>query len=122
MSASDREAIRRTAARAALGVPGVIALQPALAERLALAASRVHEAAAPATRGAHEGAGVRCELAPTGEWHLEVRCIVDGHHRVVDVARQVRADVRAAVGACRTQPGAVPPLTIRVVVSVTRTV
>ncbi|MFC9817649.1 hypothetical protein ACFVJM_37005, partial [Streptomyces virginiae] len=114
--------VHRTAARAALGVPGVVALQPALAERLALAASRVFQAVGSGVARAPVGAGVRCEIAPDGVWHLEVRCILDEDHRVVDVARRVRSDVRAAVNAYLVQHDAAPPLTARVLVSVTRTI
>ncbi|WP_046776837.1 hypothetical protein [Streptomyces yangpuensis] len=122
MTTAEREAVHRTAARAALGVPGVVALQPALAERLALAASRVVEAVGAGAAIAPVGAGVRCEIAPDGVWHLEVRCILDEDHRVVDVARRVRSDVGAAVDTCLVQHDAAPPLTVRVVVSVTRTI
>ncbi|MFE5491789.1 hypothetical protein ACFQ7Z_17855 [Streptomyces virginiae] len=122
MTTAEREAVHRTAARAALGVPGVVALQPALAERLALAASRVIEAVAAGASRAPEGAGVRCEITPDGAWHLEVRCILDEDHRVVDVARRVRSEVRAAVNACLNQHDAAPPPPVRVLVNVTRTI
>ncbi|MFC9816938.1 hypothetical protein ACFVJM_33290 [Streptomyces virginiae] len=122
MTTAEREAVHRTAARAALGVPGVVALQPALAERLALAASHVFEAVAAGASRAPEGAGVRCEIASNGVWHLEVRCILDEDHRVVDVARRVRSDVRVAVNAYLDQHDAAGPLTVRVRVSVTRTI
>ncbi|MFB7172123.1 hypothetical protein ACFCYM_15000 [Streptomyces sp. NPDC056254] len=122
MSIADREAVHRTAARAALGVPGVVALQPTLAERLALAASRVFEAVGSGAARTPEGAGVRCETAPDGAWYVEVRCILDADHRVVDVARQVRSDVRAAANAYLAQHDAAPPPPVRVLVSVTRTI
>ncbi|MFI1279895.1 hypothetical protein ACH4U5_03900 [Streptomyces sp. NPDC020858] len=119
MTGSDRENIHRAAARAALGVPGVVALQPALADRLALAAHRVYEAVAAGTTGHHEPAGVRCELTPAGAWHLEVRCILDAEHRVVDVARRVREDVRTTVTAYLAQHGTAAPVTV--MVTITRT-
>ncbi|MFG2715495.1 hypothetical protein ACGFX2_33840 [Streptomyces goshikiensis] len=119
MNASHRENIHRAAALAALNVPGVVALQPALADRLALAASRVYEAAA-GTSGHHEVAGVRCEFTPAGAWRLEVRCILDVGHRVVDVARRVREDVRTTVTAYLDQHGGAAPVTV--MVTVTRTV
>ncbi|MFB8393945.1 hypothetical protein [Streptomyces yangpuensis] len=122
MTTAEREAVQQAAARAALGVRGVVALQPALAERLALAASRVFEAVGSGAARAPVGAGVRCEIAPDGVWHLWVRCILDEDHRVVDVARQVRADVKAAVSTYLAQHDAAQPLTVRVVVSVTRTI
>ncbi|MFJ8567616.1 hypothetical protein [Streptomyces sp. NPDC093514] len=111
--------IHRAAARAALEVPGVVALQPALADRLALAASRVFEAVATGAGGHHEAAGVRCEPTPVGAWHVEVRCILDKDHRVVDVARRVRESVRTAVTAYLAQHGRPAPVTV--VVTVTRT-
>ncbi|MGW7329250.1 hypothetical protein ACWGIU_11805 [Streptomyces sp. NPDC054840] len=121
MTGSDRADIHRAAARAALDVPGVVALQPALADRLALAAHRVYEAVAAGTTGDHEAAaGVRCELTPAGVWHLEVRCVLDADHRVVDVARGVREAVRTAVTAYLAQHGTAAPVTV--VVTVTRTV
>ncbi|MFD5878410.1 hypothetical protein NRK68_01075 [Streptomyces yangpuensis] len=122
MTTAEREGVQRTAARAALGVRDVVALQPALAERLALAACRVFEAVGSGAARAPVGAGVRCEIAPDGVWHLEVRCILDEDHRVVDVARRVRADVKAAVSTYLAQHDAARPLTVRVVVSVTRTI
>ncbi|MGW9072864.1 hypothetical protein ACWGQT_25920 [Streptomyces yangpuensis] len=122
MTTAEREAVQRIAARAALGVRGVVALQPALAERLALAASRVFEAVGSGAARAPVGAGVRCENAPGGVWHLEVRCILDEDHHVVDVARRVRADVKTAVSTYLAQHDAARPLTVRVVVSVTRTI
>ncbi|WP_405442497.1 hypothetical protein OG373_34555 [Streptomyces avidinii] len=120
MNVSPCENIHRAAARAALDVPGVVALQPALADRLALAASRVYEAVAAGATGHHEAAGVRCELTPVGAWHVEVRCILDQDHRVVDVARRVRESVRTAVTSYLAQHGRAAPVTV--VVTVTRTV
>ncbi|MEU9182359.1 hypothetical protein AB0C90_37235 [Streptomyces sp. NPDC048550] len=120
MTGSNRENVHRAAALAALDVPGVVALQPALADRLALAASRVYEAVATGTTEHHEAAGVRCELTQVGAWHLEVRCILDAEHRVVDVARRVREDVRTTVTAYLAQHGTAAPVTV--MVTVTRTV
>ncbi|MCX5152112.1 hypothetical protein OHB36_36125 [Streptomyces sp. NBC_00320] len=117
MTGSDRENIHRAAARAALDVPGVVALQPALADRLALAASRAYEAIAAGTNGHHEAAGVRCGLTPAGAWHLEVRCILDADQRVVDVARRVREDVRTTVTAYLAQHGTAAPVTVMVTVT-----
>ncbi|MGW0749165.1 hypothetical protein [Streptomyces sp. NPDC002587] len=120
MTAPAREDIERAAARAALRAPGVAALQPALADRLARAASRMHLAVASDTRPHREAAGIRCELAPDGAWHVEVRCIVHADRRVVDVARQVREDVRTAVTASLAEHGTSVPVTV--LVTVTRTV
>ncbi|WP_369776545.1 hypothetical protein [Streptomyces sp. R33] len=120
MTGSDRENMHRVAARAALDVPGMVALQPALADRLALAASRVYQGVAAGTTRHHEAAGVRCELTPAGAWHLEVRCILDGNHRAVDVARRVRERVRTTGTSYLAQHGRAAPVTV--VVTVTRTV
>ncbi|WP_374772612.1 Asp23/Gls24 family envelope stress response protein [Streptomyces sp. NBC_01310] len=120
MNVSHCENIHRAAARAALDVPGVVALQPALADRLAVAASRVYEAVAAGTTGRQQAAGVHCELTPVGAWHLEVRCILDKDHRVLDVARRVRESVRTAVTSYLAQHGGAAPVTV--VVTVTRTV
>ncbi|MFI6149722.1 hypothetical protein [Streptomyces sp. NPDC051109] len=121
MTASKRENVHRAAARAALDIPGVVALQPALADRLARAASRVYEVvAAGATGHRDEVSGVRCELTPDGDWHLEVRCVLDGQHRVVDVARRVREAVRTTVATYLDQHGTAADVTV--MVTVTRTV
>lgn len=120
-----RQDIHRAAARAALGVPGVAALQPSLADRLALAAARMQEAvtAATGTNASHtEQAGIRTQLTPEGSWHVEVRCVLSADRRVVATARQVREQVRTAVTACLVQHGATASVTVRVLVTVTRTV
>ncbi|GLX34211.1 hypothetical protein Sros01_02840 [Streptomyces roseochromogenus] len=117
MTTPHPEDIQQAAAAAALAAPGVAALQPALADRLALAASRAMTAR---TTSHHEAAGIRCEHTSDGGWHVEVRCILHADRRVVDIARQVREDVRTAVTACLTQNGAPKPVTV--LVTVTRTV
>ncbi|MFE9480831.1 hypothetical protein ACFYNM_19795 [Streptomyces spororaveus] len=117
MTAPHPEDIQQAVAAAALAAPGVAALQPALADRLALAASRAITAR---TTSHHEASGIRCEHTSEGGWHVEVRCILHADRRVVDIARQVRADVRTAVTACLTQHGTPKPVTV--LVTVTRTV
>ncbi|MGW7436910.1 hypothetical protein [Streptomyces sp. NPDC054849] len=138
-----RKDIHRAAARAALGVPGVAALQPSLADRLALAAARVQEAVTATGTGTtsqtttgttsqtatgtgtashSEQAGIRTQITPEGSWHVEVRCVLKADRRVVATARQVREQVRTAVTACLVQHGATAPVTVRVMVTVTRTV
>ncbi|WUF67205.1 Asp23/Gls24 family envelope stress response protein [Streptomyces nojiriensis] len=119
MTVSHRVDIQRVAAEAASGVPGVAALQPALADRLALAASRAHQALTAGTSPQREAAGVRCEHTPDDGWHVEVRCIPHADQRVVDVARQVRDDVRNAVSAYLSQQCTSDRVTV--VVTVTRT-
>ncbi|MFE2328764.1 hypothetical protein ACFXD5_33500 [Streptomyces sp. NPDC059385] len=120
MTASHREDIQQAAAAAALAAPGIAALQPALADRLALAASRVYHAMTVCTASHHEVAGIRCQQTPGGGWHVEVRCIVHADRRVVDVARRVREDVRSAVTARLAQRDPTEPVTV--LVTVTRTV
>lgn len=122
MTTSGPETLPQAAARAALGVPGVVALQPALADRLALAAARALHAVTSGADGARGAPGVRCAVAPDGSWHVEVRCILDARYRALDVARLVRAAVRAAATTYPTPYGTAPPSTVRVLVSVTRSV
>ncbi|GGR81982.1 hypothetical protein Snoj_39480 [Streptomyces nojiriensis] len=119
MTVSHRVDIQRVAAEAASGVPGVAALQPALADRLALAASRAHQALTAGAAPHPEAAGIRCEHTPSDRWFVEVRCILHADQRVVDVARQVRDDVRNAVLAYLSQQ--CPSDRVTVVVTVTRT-
>ncbi|MEW2135357.1 Asp23/Gls24 family envelope stress response protein [Streptomyces sp. NPDC005409] len=109
--------VREAAARAAVGVPGVAALQPVLADRLAAAAVRVRRGVGADPRPA--APGVRVEPDSGSGWHVEVRCIVHEGGRVVDVARQVREEVRAAVSTHLIREGSPGPVTVRV--TVTRT-
>ncbi|MFD3538589.1 hypothetical protein ACFWUQ_03705 [Streptomyces sp. NPDC058662] len=67
-----------------------------------------------------ETAGIRCRRTPEGGWHVEVRCVLRSDRRLVDAARQVREDVRAAVTACLARHGTAAPVTV--LVTVTRTV
>ncbi|WP_327280992.1 MULTISPECIES: hypothetical protein [unclassified Streptomyces] len=120
MSTSHREAIQRTAATAALAVPGVIALQPTLADRLAHAASLTHHSVTAGSDVHREAGRIRCEHMPRGGWQVEVRCILQADNRIVDIARQAREEVRAAVTASLSQHGAVGPITV--LVTVTRTI
>lgn len=117
MTAAHREDVQQAAVAAALAAPGVAALQPALADRLALAASRRYHAMTARTALHHEVAGIRCQHTPEGGWQVEVRCILHADRRAVDVARQVREDVRTAITACLTQRGATKPVTVLVTVT-----
>ncbi|MFJ3842007.1 hypothetical protein ACIPY6_41830 [Streptomyces sp. NPDC090054] len=119
MTASPWEGIHRAAAEAALGVPGVDALQPALSGRLALAASRARHAMTPSTTPPREVAGIRCERTPDGGCHVEVRCILHTDRRIVDIARQVRNEVKDAVTARLAQHRTIIP--VLVTVTITRT-
>ncbi|MEU9802983.1 hypothetical protein [Streptomyces sp. NPDC051000] len=122
MTASTWEGVHRAAAEAALGVPGLEALQPTLADRLALAASHARHAMTSSTTPPCEGAGIRCERTPDGGCHVEVRCILRTDRRVVDIARQVRDEVRDAVTAHLAQHRKVVPVLVTVTVTVTRIV
>ncbi|MFE5520942.1 hypothetical protein ACFQ9Q_24925 [Streptomyces virginiae] len=119
MTVSHRAGIQHVAAEAASGVPGVAALQPALADRLALAASRAHQALTAEAALHRDAAGIRCDHDPDDGWRVEVRCILHADRRVVDVARQVRDDVRNAVSGYLAQQGTADHVTV--LVTVTRT-
>jgi hypothetical protein len=112
----DPEGIREAASRAALAVPGVDALQPGFADRLADTAARIRQAAgAPAPTGTAGGVRLQRATEPSG-WQVEVRCAVHGDRRALDVARQVRQDVRAAVTTRMAQHGTPGSCTVRVTV------
>lgn len=116
MTASSHHDIQQAAAQAALAVPGLAALQPGLADRLAAVASRPQHAAGATSLPA----GIRAERTPEDNgWHVEVRCVVHSHHRVLDVARQVRDQVHTAVTAHLAQHGGPEPVSVQV--TVTRT-
>ncbi|MFD8789804.1 Asp23/Gls24 family envelope stress response protein [Streptomyces vinaceus] len=117
MTVTHRVHIQRAAAEAATRVTGVAGLQPALADRLARAAARPHQAGAAPHR---EGAGIRCEHTADGGWHVEVRCILRTDRRVVEVAKQVCIEVRHAVANYLAQHCAADHVTVQV--TVTRTV
>ncbi|AZM93905.1 hypothetical protein [Streptomyces sp. W1SF4] len=119
MTTSHRENIHRAAARAALDAPGIAALQPTLADRLALAAFPAHRAKAAGATPYHEAAGIRCEPTADGGWNVEVRCILHADRRVVDVARQLREDVRTAVATYLARHGSAAPVTVMVTVTST---
>jgi uncharacterized alkaline shock family protein YloU len=107
------------AARAALAVPGVRELQPSLRQVLVAAARRVQQA--HGDPAADAGAGVRVERTPrTGVWNVEVRCVVAGERRALEVAQDIRSRVRAAVCSQLALRGT--PARVDVAVTVTRTV
>ncbi|OEJ23369.1 hypothetical protein AR457_01325 [Streptomyces agglomeratus] len=117
MTSSSNRDIQRTAARAALDVPGVAALHPGVADRLAAVASRAQQAmGADPVSGE---AGIRAEHSPQSGWHVEVRCAVHEGHRVLDVAQQVREHVQAALTAHLAQHGSAAPVTVLVTVTST---
>jgi hypothetical protein len=113
MSTVDATGVQQTAARAALAVPGVAELQPSLGQSLAGAATRVRQALgspAPSPQ-----AGIHAERIPrTGAWHIEVRCVLHGDRRALDIARDVHDQVRAAVSSHVIQNGIPGPVTVTV--------
>ncbi|WP_308011872.1 hypothetical protein [Actinacidiphila acidipaludis] len=108
------------AARAALAVPGVAELQPGLGQRLAGAATWVRRAVgAPSPSSPSSQGGVRADRVPgSAGWRLDVRCVLDRDRRALDVARDVRDQVRAAVVSHVSGDGSPEP--VEVVVTVTR--
>ncbi|MFE2554154.1 hypothetical protein ACFXGI_37440 [Streptomyces sp. NPDC059355] len=116
MSASHREEIQQIAATAALAVPGVTALQSTLADRLAHAASLAYHSVTAGSEVHREASRIRCEHMPGGGWRVEVRCILQADHRIVDIARQVRDEVGTAVISSPSQHGIVGPICILVTV------
>ncbi|WP_411103035.1 hypothetical protein [Streptomyces sp. cmx-4-9] len=110
--------LHRAAAQAALAVPGVAALQPSFAERLALAASRTgHAAAGTNTSRPVETAGVRCTPAADGTWCIEVRCVLHADRRIADTAQRVREHVRTAATTCLDRHGTTGSVAVQVTVT-----
>lgn len=96
MTGCDPADLRRSAAEAALGVDGVLGLQPTLASRLARAATRPVQGAAD--NRASPLSGIRVARCPDGSgWQVEIRCVVAEGHRAVDVARAVHDRARASL-------------------------
>lgn len=94
---------------------------PAHARRPAGPRSITHASQRDGRSDVHREAGrIRCEHMPRGGWQVEVRCILQADNRIVDIARQAREEVRAAVTASLSQHGAVGPITV--LVTVTRTI
>lgn len=117
MSTFDTTGVQRTAARAALAVPGVAELQPSLGQSLAGAATLVRRALGSPTPSPQ--AGIHAERTPrTGAWHIEVRCVLHGGRSALDIARDVHDEVRTAVGHHTARNGI--PGSVTVVVTVTR--
>jgi hypothetical protein len=117
VTAVNPTGVGRTAAEAALAVPGVAELQLSLREALAGAATRVQRTlgfpALPPERG------IRAERTPrTGAWHVEVRCVLHEDRRALDTARDVHEQVRSAVDTHLTHQGI--PAAVTVTVTVTR--
>ncbi|MGW1541721.1 hypothetical protein ACWCPM_16045 [Streptomyces sp. NPDC002309] len=104
------------AAEAALTVPGVAALQPRLAHRLAAAASSSRTDTTP--RLTPPEAGVRADRAPDGSgWHIEVRCVLTEGRSALDIARTVHDRVSAAAVPHLAALGVAERLTVTVTVT-----
>ncbi|GGS91140.1 MULTISPECIES: hypothetical protein [Streptomyces] len=112
MTAVGTTALPGVAAEAALAVPGVAALQPRLARRLAAAAAPTRADTTPPE------AGVRADRAPDGSgWHIEVRCVLTEGRRALDIARNVHDRVTAALVTHLATHGAAEPVTVAVTVT-----
>ncbi|MFF8424343.1 hypothetical protein ACF07Y_04190 [Streptomyces sp. NPDC016566] len=112
MTAVGTTALLGVAAEAALAVPGVAALQPRLARRLAAAAAPTRADTTPPE------AGVRADRAPDGSgWHIEVRCVLTEGRRALDIARIVHDRVTAALVTHLATLGAAEPVTVAVTVT-----
>ncbi|MGW2424510.1 hypothetical protein ACWC0C_35620 [Streptomyces sp. NPDC001709] len=112
MTATGTTALLGVAAEAALAVPGVAALQPRLARRLAAAAAPTRADTTPPE------AGVRADRAPDGSgWHIEVRCVLTEGRRALDIARNVHDRVTAALVTHLATHGAAEPVTVAVTVT-----
>jgi uncharacterized alkaline shock family protein YloU len=112
MTAAGTTALLGVAAEAALAVPGVAALQPRLARRLAAAAAPTRADTTPPE------AGVRADRAPDGSgWHIEVRCVLTEGRRALDIARNVHDRVTAALITHLATHGVAEPVTVAVTVT-----
>ncbi|MFD7288800.1 hypothetical protein [Streptomyces sp. NPDC059863] len=116
MTTENAAWIERTAARAALSVPGVAELQPSLRQALAGAATRVREAIGSPALSPEAGIHVEHTLG-TGAWHIEVRCVLMDDRRALDAASEVRDKVRSAVGSHLSSHGLPGSVTIGVTVT-----
>ncbi|GEJ99723.1 hypothetical protein [Streptomyces sp. 1-11] len=112
MTATGTTALLGVAADAALAVPGVAALQPRLARRLAAAAAPTRADTTPPE------AGIRADRAPDGSgWHIEVRCVLTEGRRALDIARNIHDRVTAALVTHLANHGAAEPVTVAVTVT-----
>lgn len=117
MTSLDALSIQQVAARAALTVSGVAELQPSLGQCLAGAAAWVRRGTgappAPAAGGVHAH-----HMPGRGGWTIEVRCVLHGDRRALDVARDVHDQVRTAITS--HMAGHTPPEPVQIAVTVTR--
>ncbi|MFG2261694.1 hypothetical protein [Streptomyces sp. NPDC048720] len=116
MTTTGATGLLGVAAEAALAVPGVAGLQPRLAHRLAAAAAPTRASTWPHRTPCE--AGVRADRAPGGSgWHIEVRCVLAGGRRALDIARNVHDRVAATVIAHLATHGVAEPVTVSVTVT-----
>ncbi|MFJ4851550.1 MULTISPECIES: hypothetical protein [unclassified Streptomyces] len=119
MTACTIADIRQVAAETTLAVPGVVALQPTLASRLAQAASRQ----VPGVRGdglASPRSGIRVTSGEEGSgWIVEVRCVMTEGLRALDVARTVHDRTTASLLTLLATHG-LPAKALTVIVTITR--
>ncbi|SEG94003.1 hypothetical protein SAMN05216223_12910 [Actinacidiphila yanglinensis] len=115
MVATDITSVERTAADAALSVPGVLELQPTLGQSLVGAVTSIRQALGSSTQS--PGAGIHAERGADGSWHFEVRCVVTDHRRVLDTARVVHDLVQATVAPHTARHGNRVPVTVTVAVT-----
>jgi hypothetical protein len=117
MTAFRTTALTEVAAEAALAVPGVAALQPRLARRLAAAAAPTRTGASP-HRAPPPEAAVRADRAPDGSgWHIEVRCVLTEDRRALDIAQDVHDRVAFAAASHLAALGAAERVTVEVTVT-----
>lgn len=109
----------RTAAEAALAVPGVAELQPSLRQTLAGVATLVPRILGSSAVSPELGVHAEHDSA-AASWHVEVRCVLHEDRRALDTARDVREQVRSAVVAHLEREGAPAPVTVTV--NVTRVI
>lgn len=119
MITARNQALQERAAKAALSVSGVVALQPSLADRLKAAATSRHRSVrSGASRNATPG--IRTCYSPADGWQVEVRCTLHADVRVLDIAQHVHAQVLAALTSLLAHDSTPEPVTV--LVTVTRTV
>lgn len=90
------------AARAARAVPGVVRMQPGVLGLLGQLAGEAWEQATG--EELPDIAGVAADLDDSGAVTLDLRIVVDGGYRAVDVGAAVQDAVAAAVGAAVSLP------------------
>jgi hypothetical protein len=112
----DTTSLERTAAEAALAVPGVARLHPSLGQSLAGVVARAGHAFG--SRPAESPVGIRVERTPGGDGcHVDVRCVLSAERRALDTARDVREAVRSVLLAHASRHGLTGPVTVGVTIT-----